>query len=64
MLMKKAGISLISSIELLKQLDVYIVKEIIKAGGNIPALVRHYDITSKWCPAPFLDNGGNDWESI
>lgn len=53
-----------SSIELLKQLDVYIVKEIIKAGGNIPALVRHYDITSKWCPAPFLDYGGNDWEAF
>ena len=53
-----------SSIELLKQLDVYIIKEIIKAGGNIPALVRHYDITSKWCPAPFLDNGGNDWEAF
>lgn len=53
-----------SSIELLKQLDVYIIKEIIKAGGNIPALVRHYDITSKWCPAPFLDYGGNDWEAF
>lgn len=53
-----------SSIELLKQLDVYIIKEIIKAGGNIPALVRHYDITSKWCPAPFLDYGGNDWETF
>ena len=52
-----------TSIELLKRLDVYIINEIRKAGGETPALVRHYDITSKHCPAPWLENTGQ-WENF
>lgn len=52
-----------TSIELLKQLDVYIINEIRKAGGETPALVRHYDITGKHCPAPWLENEGQ-WENF
>ena len=52
-----------TSIELLKQLDVYIINEIRKAGGETPALVRHFDITGKHCPAPWLENEGQ-WENF
>lgn len=52
-----------TSIELLKQLDVYIINEIKKAGGETPALVRHFDITGKHCPAPWLENE-QQWESF
>lgn len=52
-----------TSIELLKQLDVYIINEIRKAGGQTPALVRHYDITGKHCPAPWLENE-QQWENF
>ena len=52
-----------TSIELLKQLDVYIINEIKKAGGETPALVRHFDITGKHCPAPWLEDE-QQWEDF
>lgn len=52
-----------NSIELVKQLDVYLINEIRKVGGETPALVRHFDITSKHCPAPWVENEGQ-WESF
>ena len=48
----------------LSVLVAYLIKKVEIASGSRPAIVRHYDITSKWCPAPFLDYGGNDWEAF
>ena len=48
----------------LSVLVAYLIKKVETVSGSRPAIVRHYDITSKWCPAPFLDYGGNDWEAF
>lgn len=48
----------------LSVLVAYLIKKVEIASGSRPAIVRHYDITNKWCPAPFLDYGGNDWEAF
>ena len=45
-------------------LVAYLIKKVEIASGSRPAIVRHYDITSKWCPAPFLDGGGNNYEQF
>lgn len=45
-------------------LAAYLIKKVEIASGSRPAIVRHYDITSKWCPAPFLDGGGNNYEQF
>lgn len=48
----------------LSVLVAYLIKKVEIVSGSRPAIVRHYDITSKWCPAPFLDYGRNDWEAF
>ena len=45
-------------------LVAYLIKKVEITSGSRPAIVRHYDITSKWCPAPFLDGGGNNYEQF
>lgn len=45
-------------------LVAYLIKKVETASGSRPAIIRHYDITSKWCPAPFLDGGGNNYEQF
>lgn len=48
----------------LSVLVAYLIKKVETVSGSRPAIVRHYDITSKWCPAPFLDGGGNNYEQF
>lgn len=53
-----------ATVDNLAALVAYLIKKVEIASGSRPAIVRHYDITNKWCPAPFLDGGGNNYEQF